>query len=214
MTKEEAGADVYNEHKSIGLTGYVADPHAFEREQREMAEENAEQSFNYDSPGHRTRSRHVQRNGRNQEVISQDSRNDPAIKPVRANFYHLLVKLWPGNWRKHLRNLNEQVAEYNETVENDVALGRYSARSRPTTIKVITAKEFWVFWGLVLYSAIVDAKGKLWETAEEHDGMQSPCINMTKFMPKHRFTKIRRFIPHMSADLDRKETSHWWQVDQ
>ena len=35
-------------------------------------------------------------------------------KKKRINFLKLLIHLWPGDWRKHLSRLNEQVFKENE----------------------------------------------------------------------------------------------------
>jgi hypothetical protein len=168
-----------------------------------------EQSFLHGSPGNRTRASHAhcqvgvnERSGRRRNNVEEGEEKEPQ----RISFYKLLLQLWPGNWRRHLQNMNTAINESNQCVENAVEEGQYTNRNRPTAVNAVSAKEFWTFWGLMIYSCVVDAKGNLWQTSEEHDGLQSPKYNMTSYMAKHRFEKIKRFIPMMAADITRKSS--------
>jgi hypothetical protein len=207
--------------------------HMVERNGRSQQEQEIERNFRQGSPSARTRSSHQHnrdarfrrtlRGGGEESSRNQNSRGErsdaggePSSRKIteRANLYPLLVKLWAGNWRRHMLNINKEVDIYNDDVEKKVDEGFYNTRNRPALIKHVSAKEFWTFWGLMLFSAVVDGKGNIWETAEEHEGLQSPQLNMSRYMQKHRFEKIRRFVPNMAASWDRKETDPWWQVVQ
>ena len=158
------------------------------------------------------RSLHRNKNGEDGNVQQQGFGSDERVFDERANLSKLLILLWPGNWRLHLHKINQGIELQNVEIEEREAGGQYSHRTRPQKIRLVSAKEFWTYWGLFLYSAVVDAKGNLWQKAPEREGMQSPACNMTRFMAEHRFQKIRRFVPMMAAVNERKESDPWWQV--
>ena len=87
--------------------------------------------------------------------------------------------------------MNTAINDSNQSVENAVQEGQYTNRNRPAAVKEVSAKEFWTFWGLMLYSCVVDAKGNLWQTSEEHYELQSPKVNMMSYIAKHRFGKMK-----------------------
>ena len=60
----------------------------------------------------------------------------------RISFLKLIIKLWPGDWRVQLAQVNRLIRSDNE---------KKRKRSRTGKVKLtkeITKQEFWVFWGI------------------------------------------------------------------
>ena len=124
---------------------------------------------------------------------------------------HLLQTLWPGDWKKQLGRINDRIATTNKVNEDKRRSGVYDNQGKATPkAKFVSMHEFWVFWGLMLYSSVEKAKGKIWEK-NSGEG-QKEAINMSKFMSQSRFKMIRSHVPFMCADESRKNTDPWWQI--
>jgi hypothetical protein len=117
-----------------------------------------------------------------------------SFKPSTGGAYEypylkLLQKMWPGDWKAQLRQLNLRV-----TAENASYIGKKNWRD----IHPISEQEWWIFIGIVL-SAGPHGRGggKLWEktSCDGYFGMTQP-INYgptgLNIMPEYRFRDIKR----------------------
>jgi hypothetical protein len=86
-------------------------------------------------------------------------------------FLRLLQKMWPGDWKQQLRQLNLKA-----TAENIAHAGPDHKNWRD--IRPVTEREWWIFVG-ILISAAPHGKGgnRLWERASHREG-----FSMTTFI--------------------------------
>ena len=122
----------------------------------------------------------------------------------RINLLHLLIHLWPGNWRKQLEELNKRIQASNEVKAANTRYGRVKK------IHDISEREFWKFWA-VLLAARIEGKqgGQLWQK-DEPEGYGCK-VNLSRYLKEFRFHEIKRFIPYLFAEDGLKDTDPWWQ---
>jgi hypothetical protein len=107
----------------------------------------------------------------------------------------LLQKMWPGDWKQQLKQMNNKIAA-------DNAIGRFKQK-----VNQISEQEWWVFVG-ILISAGPHGKGgkKLWEKPSQSEGffgMTQP-INYgpdgLNIMAYYRFNQIKESFPWSFQD--------------
>jgi hypothetical protein len=92
-----------------------------------------------------------------ESVQGEDSNEEYPCVGVRGidwadrdlNMMDVLVKLWPGDWRKQLEQMNKMLL---------AAMSRSSRSKKGTVVKEVTEQEFWLFLALML-SACPFGKG-------------------------------------------------------
>jgi hypothetical protein len=139
-----------------------------------------------------------------------------AFKPPSGAYTYphlrLLQKLWPGDWKQQLKQLNAKIAVDNVT-------GRFKQK-----VNHVSEQQWWVFIG-ILISAGPHGKGgkRLWEKQSQSNGffgMTHP-INYgpggLNIMPYYRFNDIKACFPWAFQDRtkdDKDEESYdpWHMV--
>ena len=71
----------------------------------------------------------------------------------RIDFLKLLQHLWPGDYKKQIRELNKKIQQDNNRNQQNIRHGRAKK------YKLISEREFWKFWGLILMARIYGRKG-------------------------------------------------------
>ena len=74
----------------------------------------------------------------------------------RFPFGALLKKLWPGDVREQLDNMNDWIKEENKKLEKSVKKGQ---RARVNKKKEISLHEFWRFIGVMIASSSIGKGG-------------------------------------------------------
>jgi hypothetical protein len=114
-------------------------------------------------------------------------------------YLRLLQKLWPGDWKQQLWQLNSKITVTNNSASN----GRQK-------INAVSEREWWVFIG-ILISAGPQGKGgiNLWEKSQtEGCGLTDP-INYgpdgKNFMPLYRFKEVKAAFPWRVQDTSKAD---------
>ena len=67
-----------------------------------------------------------------------------------------------------------------------------------------------MFWGLILAARLEGRKGgRLWDR-QEPEGYGAK-VDVSVHMKEHRFIDIKRFMPYLFADENKKANDPWWQ---
>ena len=127
-------------------------------------------------------------------------------KYKRINLLDLLIKLWPGDWRKQIRSMNLRIRLDNQLNK----ASKRNGRSRP--INEISEHEFWVWWGIVIAARSFGRKGNMWDR-DEPEGCTKK-VDLSEFMLEYRHGQIKRYIPYLWADNQRKGNDPWWQFSK
>jgi hypothetical protein len=114
----------------------------------------------------------------------------------------LLQKMWPGNWKQQLRQLNTKIQ-----ADNDASVGRTTHKK----VNLVSEQELWVFIG-ILVSAGPHGKGgnKLWEKHRDGRGVTQSIdygpsgINV---MAEYRFKQIKAAFPWSFQDTNKADTN-------
>jgi hypothetical protein len=115
-------------------------------------------------------------------------------------YLKLLQKMWPGDWKQHLRQLNIKA-----TAENAAHISRKNWRN----IQPVSEQDWWIFIG-ILISAVPHGKGgiKLWEKHRDAKGM-THAINYGPdglgIMPEYRFKEIKSCFPWSFQDKSKAD---------
>jgi len=125
-------------------------------------------------------------------------------KSHRINLHDLMIHLWPGDWKVQLAFMNGMI-EDKEYVERD-------AGSSMRKMSLISEREFWIFFGLMLAARLEGRVGTLWDTdTRSPDGILRN-VNYSKHMSRTRFNEIRHYMAFLFADKSQKGKDDWWQV--
>jgi hypothetical protein len=114
-------------------------------------------------------------------------------------YLKLLQKMWPGDWKLQLKQLNIKIA-----ADNNAMAGKKQR------IKLVSEQEWWVFIGIII-SAGPQGKGgsKLWEKASHREGrgMTKP-INYGPdgegIMAHYRFKEVKAAFPWSFQDKSKE----------
>jgi hypothetical protein len=124
-------------------------------------------------------------------------------------FLKLLQKLWPGDWRMQLKQMNSRIQLDNERKKRD---GK-------RTMKEVSEREWWTFLGIIIAAAPVGKGGeRLWETRGSRDERTfSTPINLgpkgLEIMPKYRFDTIKKVFPSAFHDHEaRRKGDDWYPI--
>jgi hypothetical protein len=120
-------------------------------------------------------------------------------KAYNYPYLKLLQKMWPGDWKQQLQQLNLKIAADN-------------AKSDRQSVNQVSQREWWVFIGVII-SAGPHCKGgvKLWEKPQHRqgNGMTVP-INYGPdglgMMAYYRFREIKAAFPWSFQDKETEET--------
>ena len=125
-------------------------------------------------------------------------------KSHRINLHDLMIHLWPGDWKDQLSFMNGMI-EDKECAERD-------AGSSMKKMSLISEREFWIFFGLMLAARLEGRVGTLWDTdTKSPDGILRN-VNYSKHMSRTRFNEIRHYMAFLFADKSQKGKDDWWQV--
>ena len=93
----------------------------------------------------------------------------------QINLLHLLIHLWPGDWREQLEQLNKRIQDHHQMKVSNTRFGRVKK------IHDISEREFWKFWG-VLLAARIEGKqgGQLWQK-QEPEGYRCK-VNLSRYL--------------------------------
>lgn len=130
----------------------------------------------------------------------------PDGKNKRINFLELLIHLWPGNWRKQLQLLNERIVRDNVEKSNTKRHGRYRQ------MELISEREFWIWWGIIIVARLEGRKGNVWDKNEPEG--YGKKVDMRKYMVQDRHRAIRNWMAYLWADASQEGTDEWWPVRQ
>jgi len=76
--------------------------------------------------------------------------------------------------------------------------------------KLISEREFWVFWGIILVARLEGKQGEnCWES-KELEGYRA-ALNLSQYMTCNRHREIRGEIMMIFADVSREHSDPWWK---
>jgi len=139
---------------------------------------------------------------------------DATKKKVKLYPYqNIFLALWPGNWKKQLRQLNEEI-------EKAQSNSNGSQKKGIRVVKPVSRKEWWRFIALIIAASVVGYGGhRLWESessrAEDGRRQFSELPNFGRYMPLRRFEEIRKFFENSFYDRSRSSGDSfdpWWPV--
>jgi len=134
---------------------------------------------------------------------------DKRGKNSRINFMELFQHLWPGDEKEQLNKMNEMLSlESKERV----------AATRQARTKPICLREYYTFFGLLIVNrTLSDRQGEaMWSNRQDEDTRMRSTVssfNPSQYMSLKRFQEIKRVLPYIFADDDRKaKDDPWWQI--
>ena len=111
----------------------------------------------------------------------------------KFSFGRLIKKLWPGDYKQQIRNMNEWVKD-----ENERRMKAFYSQSREQRrlVKEVSEHDFWRFIGIILLASVLKKGGSdLWErsTRKHRTFSQSTDLGPTglNIMPDYRFREIK-----------------------
>jgi hypothetical protein len=121
-------------------------------------------------------------------------------------FLDLLLRLWPGDWKQQLRNLNDWIDKDNED------------RAKAKKVKLVSESDFFKFLGVLISAAPLGKGGTaLWEKSEAGKRSFSKPIDLgpsksggRNIIPKYRFDQIKHAFPYAFGDEDAKIRGDEW----
>ena len=119
----------------------------------------------------------------------------------RINLLHLLIHLWPGDWRSQLEEVNTILLDTERQ-------GRRVKKKKP-----ISENEFFVFFGVLLAARLEGKVGSMWENeSTATDQMFSKVVNYTEYMSYTRFKDIRGVMSFVFQDKSKEGLDDWWMI--
>jgi hypothetical protein len=134
----------------------------------------------------------------------------------RYPYLRLLQKLWPGDWRMQLRQLNERLDFLNkESREKALEKGKTNRRM----ISHVSENEWWKFIGILVAAAAFRVGGGelLFEKDEHRDEWTiTEPINLglggLEIMPAYRFKDLRANFPYAFRDQGAEAEGDPWHM--
>ena len=124
-----------------------------------------------------------------------DTKSDDYNHP----FLHLLLCLWPGEWRDQLEKMNRTIRANN-------------AGLTPTKqTKECTEDEWWKIWGIMIFAAKA-GKGGINKLYDKRVSVlkQLPNIDLSDVMPMYRAQQLIKNIPYAFEGED--DTDPWNRI--
>ncbi|GFH47221.1 hypothetical protein CTEN210_08413 [Chaetoceros tenuissimus] len=124
-------------------------------------------------------------------------------KNNRINMLHLLMHLWPGDWKERLIVLNERICENNKQLKEK--------QRNAKTDQPISPYEFWCFFGIMLVARIEGLAGtQLWNSKRSEGWRKN--VDLSMFMNESRFKSIKKWIPYLWTNENLKNSDPWYQI--
>ena len=142
--------------------------------------------------------------------FSEKNRTVPAtdkrLRNARINFFELFKHLYPGDVRDNLEQMNEEIK-----------LDNKKQRDGKRQMKLISEREFWVFWGLMLACRTTDyCNGEAMFDIPKQPGHGLNAtfsrFDPNVWMTKKRFQAIKKYMSYAFQDKSKKGTDDWWQI--
>jgi hypothetical protein len=144
--------------------------------------------------------------------IKSSKKTTETVQP----YLELFLLLWPGDWKKQLIQLNDEIQkDFKNKSKNKAGV-------RP--IRPVTPNEFLVFIGIIIFAGAVGKGGKnLFEGEKDRQKegvhLMSPRIDVTPHMPLRRFEDIKTYFPYAFADFEKKNPAlpnhdPWYMLSQ
>jgi hypothetical protein len=117
--------------------------------------------------------------------------------------------LWPGDEKEQLKKMNEMLSLESKD--------RHAASKQAKT-KPITLHEYYTFFGLLIVNrTLSDRQGEaMWSHRQDEDTRMRSTVssfNPSQYMSLKRFQEIKRVLPYIFADQNRKANDDpWWQI--
>jgi hypothetical protein len=134
-------------------------------------------------------------------TIKSSKKNGETLQP----YLELFLMLWPGDWKKQLIQLNDEILkDYKNRSKN-------KAGARP--IRPVSQKEFFIFIGIIVFAGAAGKGGKnLFEGEKDRQkegvNLMSLRIDVSLHMPIRRFEDIKLFFC-MPLPTLRRETQRF-----
>ena len=79
-------------------------------------------------------------------------------------------------------------------------------------MKEVLEHEFWVWWGIMISAQLFGWKGNMWDR-EVSEGVREK-VNFDKHMLEYRFKDIKKYMPYLWTNNQRKNSDPWWQFSK
>ena len=134
----------------------------------------------------------------NKQTCNSTSGNKP-----RLDTSHLLLHLWPGDFKGQVDAMNRQILNDND---ERVQKGR-------SKVPLVSYREMGVFLGIILIARLEGKKGKnLWVGDPlDGEGYRSQ-VDVSSIMSQSRHRQLRSYFEIFFADHLKKGEDAWWKV--
>jgi hypothetical protein len=124
---------------------------------------------------------------------------NPSGEVYNRPYLKLLERMWPGDWRQQLHQLNQKIASENTSKKT---------QKNFKAAKPVSEQEWWVFVGIIL-SAGSHGKGgtKLWDQQKDVFSMTSSVAYGPRglnIMAEYRFKEVKMAFPWSFQDVTKK----------
>lgn len=136
-----------------------------------------------------------------------DNNGSNNIDEARSDYNNAFWRLWPSTIQDDLEKLDSAIIKEN--------LERKTRYQRP--IRTVTKAEFIIFHALLIGASVHSSQGvRLWredmfgKSKKVKRGL-SEQVDFSKYMRLWRFKEIKRYIPLIMEDKNKKDNDDWWR---
>ena len=135
--------------------------------------------------------------------FNRNTKNSKSGNSPRTDLSHLLLHLWPGDYRAQVDAMNREILK-----DNDERLRR--GRSK---VPLVSYREMGVFFGIFLVARLEGKRGSsLWVgNADDGEGYRLQ-VDISRIMTESRHNQLRSYFDIFFADHLKKGEDAWWKV--